>query len=103
MAKPQITNNVLEMIQQKYPGYHPLMSIADIAMCDPKECPDVDMSLRVQCHKIIADKVVPNLKSVEHKGPDDGRTRVTISMFNNDDDDITVIDERELLPLKTVR
>lgn len=94
-----VPNNILEMIQQKYPGYHPLMALADIGL---GTAPDIEWGVRVQCHKIIADKIVPNLKSVEHKGPNDGRQKVTISMFNDDDSDIVVIDERELLPIRTV-
>lgn len=90
MSKKQ---NVLAMIQQKYPGYHPLMSIAEIAHSTD---PQIDWELRFQCHKTIAKYVEPELKSVTTINGDD-RRRVTISMFgDNDIDDAEIVDPNNL-------
>lgn len=91
-------NAILEMIQAKYPGYHPLMSIAEIAH-NPD--PTIDWELRFNCHKAIAKFVTPELKSVQTI---DGNKRptITISMFGQEDDDITdiVSDSRPLVTVK---
>lgn len=90
MSKKQ---NVLAMIQQKYPGYHPLMSIAEIAHSTD---PLVDWELRFQCHKTIAKYVEPELKSITTVNGDDKR-RVTISMFGEGDiEDADLINPSEL-------
>lgn len=90
MSKKQ---NVLAMIQQKYPGYHPLMSIAEIAH-NPD--PLIDWELRFQCHKTIAKYVEPELKSVTI-GTGDDKRRVTISMFGEEDiDDADIIEPDQL-------
>ena len=97
MAKKQ-ENAVLKMLQSKYPGYHPLMSIAEIAHSpDPK----IDWELRYNCHKTIAKYIEPELKSVQHIDGDK-RPTITISMFGEDDSDITdiVSDSRPLITVK---
>lgn len=78
---------VLDMIQSKYPGYHPLMAIADIANAPvgTPETKDITWDLRFQCHKTIARFVEPELKSLEVKNTDN-RRNVTITLFGEDDD-----------------
>ena len=94
-------NEILDMIQAKFPDYHPLMAIADIAH---NPSPEISWELRVKCHGVIADKIVPNLKSVENKGFDKNDRRITISMFDDSSAmEIVEEDEYELVPLKTVR
>lgn len=92
-------NAILDMLQSQFPEYHPLMALAQIAHAPD---PTIEWGVRVQCHKIIADKLIPNLKSVEHK---DGKKipTVHISMFgdNGEAEEIQVIDNREPLPLYT--
>lgn len=92
------TNSVLAMIQAKYPGYHPLMSIAEIAH-NPD--PTIDWELRFNCHKTIAKFVEPELKSVQTI---DGNKRptITISMFGEDTNDITDVLSNDR-PLVTVK
>lgn len=85
---------VLDMIQQKYPGYHPLMAIADIANNTEKDT-GITWDLRYQCHKTIARFVEPELKTIEVKQTDT-RRQVTISLFGEDpDEEIVEIAERD--------
>jgi hypothetical protein len=72
--------HVLELIREKYPNYHPIVAIADIAHSSDD---DVDSRLKYDCHKTIAKYVEPELKAIELKvGADQGR-RVTISLFED--------------------
>ena len=91
-------NAILEMIQSKYPGYHPLMSIVEIAHAiDPNVSPE----LRFQCHKTIAKFVAPEMKSIQVSNTDNSR-RVTISMFGEEDAEVIDI-VNDGRPLVTVR
>lgn len=58
-------NKLLQLMHTKYPGYHPLMSILEIAMDENVE---QDYRLRLDCHKTIANYVAPTLKSLEVQG-----------------------------------
>lgn len=69
---------LLEMINSKYPDYHPVMAIAELAHRNNLP-PEVELN----CHKAIADYITPKVKSVEIKSGDD-RRRVTISMFGEE-------------------
>ena len=99
MAK-KTNNAVLDMLQSKYPGYHPLMAIADIAH-NPD--PNIEWELRFQCHKAIAKYVEPELKSVQtidgNKRPD-----ITITMFGESNQEEEIIDvvghDRPLVTVK---
>jgi hypothetical protein len=75
---------ILTMIQQEYPGYHPLMAIAKMA----HESNDDKVQLR--CHETLAKYVAPELKSIEIRPPRDNRT-VFVSLFD-------VVDEAEICP-----
>ena len=50
------------MLQEKYPGYHPLVSILEIA-----NDPEADMRLQLECHKAIVKYVAPSLQAVSHE------------------------------------
>lgn len=67
---------LLGMIQQEYPSYHPLVSIARIAHHH-----DADLKLQFECHRTIAKYVEPELKSIEVKGEITGRHKVSVSLF----------------------
>lgn len=70
---------ILEMIQDKHPGYHPLMAMADVA--NDKE---VDVRLRVSCHQTIVKYVESELKSVEVKAEITEERRVIVSLFEGE-------------------
>ena len=61
---------LIKLLQARYPGYHPVMEMADIA--NDKENP---VELRANMHKEIAMYVEPKRKSIEVSGELD--TRVT--------------------------
>lgn len=69
---------ILSLIQERYPGYHPLVAIADIAH---STAIDVDSRLRFDCHKAIAKYIEPELKSIEVKGQIDEVRHVRVSLF----------------------
>lgn len=73
---------VLSVIQEIYPGYHPLVAIAQIAHSMDR---DVDARLRFDCHKTIAKYVEPELKSLEIKGQIEETRQVRVSLFSDDD------------------
>ena len=59
---------MIVLLQKKYPGYHPIMKMAEIAN-------DMDntIEMRSSMHKEIAQYVVPKLKAVELSGSVDSR------------------------------
>jgi hypothetical protein len=54
---------LIALLQAKYPGYQPVISMADIANDDGN-----DLQTRFNAHKEIAQYIVPKLKAVEHSG-----------------------------------
>lgn len=80
-------SHVLTAINQFYPGYHPLVSIAHLAH---KE--GVDDRLQFDCHRVIAKFVEPELKSLEVTGSFTETRRVTISLFDTDVEDAKIIE-----------
>jgi len=92
-------NRILEMLQREHPNYHPLVSMAEIALEKDDENKFVhDAKLRVECHKTIVKYVESELKSVEVKGnikSDFGLLRVTI-MEDDDDNDEETPDEKSI-------
>ena len=79
-----VMSPVLVMIQEKYPNYHPLLSIAKIAHDSDDE------RVQLDCHKTLAKFIAPELKSIEVKPPRDNRM-VTVSLFD-------VIEEADYVP-----
>ena len=66
---------ILALLQEKYPGYHPLLGVAEIAHTTDDE------RLEFDCHKTLSKYIEPELKSVE------------VSVDNGDDDSLHVIFE----------
>jgi hypothetical protein len=52
-------DRVLSLLQEEYPGYHPLIGVAKIAHTTE------DQRLEFDCHKTLSKYVEPELKSVE--------------------------------------
>lgn len=73
---------VLQLLQDKYPGYHPLIGVAKIAHSTEDE------RLEFDCHKTLCDYVEPKLKSVEvqQSFSDDSQLKV---IFEGDFEDVT--------------
>ena len=70
--------NVLDVVRHKYPGYHPVVAMVDLAhredvlMKDPK--------LEFEIHKAIAPYCAPRLSALEVRPPQEP-TRVIVSLF----------------------
>ena len=82
---------VLEMLQSRYPGYHPLMAIADIAHSGAA---DNDVKLQFDCHKTIAEYVLPKLRAVEHSGEVNQQRRVIVQLFQEDVEDAQLVESK---------
>jgi hypothetical protein len=63
---------VLQLLQDRYPEYHPLIGVAKIAHTTD------DDRLEFDCHKVLCEYVEPKLKSVEVQQtlPEDAALRV---------------------------
>lgn len=86
-------SQVLDVIRQFYPDYHPLVSIAHIAhdtVSDPR--------LRFDCHRVIAKYVEPELKSLEVRGTFTETRRVSVSLF----DESEILDATLVEPARLV-
>lgn len=73
---------VLELLQEHYPGYHPLVGVAKIAHTTE------DPRLEFDCHKTLSRYIEPELKSVEvsQAPPDSGLLKV---FFDGECEDVT--------------
>lgn len=81
-------NSILSAIQVKYPNYHPLIAIAEIAHTE-----GVDIELKFNCHKTIAKYIEPELKAVEIKTDPNNLPTVRVSLFQDDISDAEIITE----------
>ena len=79
---------ILDMLQERYPGYHPLLAIAEIA----HEKSSDDVQLQFNCHKTIAEYILPKLRAVEHSGSVENQRRVIVQLFQNDIEDAQLIE-----------
>lgn len=70
---------LMDRIQALFPGYHPVVAMAVIANDDSGE---VDLSMRFQAHKEVAQYVEPKRKAVEHTGEGGGPVKVALTWKN---------------------
>ena len=68
-------DKMLAMIRSKYPEYHPIMAIADIAHKTEDE------KVELACHQTVARYVVPELKSIQIEAKMETHRRVTVELF----------------------
>ena len=68
-----------ELIAQKYPTYHPILSLVEIAQDTNNE-----VSLRLQANKEVAKYVCPQLKSIEIKEHQE-ETRIVVVRVDNEE------------------
>jgi hypothetical protein len=64
---------ILAIIQDRFPDYHPLLAMAEIANDE-----SVDQSMRFMAHKEVAQYVAPKLKAIEHSGGVDVTPKVSL-------------------------
>lgn len=67
---------LIEMIQEKYPNYHPLLALAEIANDE-----ESDKNLKLQASKEVCKYIVPQLKSVDHSF--DTKNDITVTIGGN--------------------
>lgn len=73
---------LMDRIEALYPGYHPVIAMAAIAN---DESGDVDLAMRFQAHKEVAQYVEPKRKAIEHSGEGGGPLTVQIVRFADTD------------------
>lgn len=74
---------MLALIRTRFPAYHPILAIAELA--HSKEAVDEDPRLALDCHKTILRYVTPELKSIEIKADITEHRRVIVSMFDGEE------------------
>jgi hypothetical protein len=84
----EITLRLMEVIEEKYPNYHPVVAMAHMA-----NNRTLDPELRFRCHKEVAPYLAPRRKSVEITDPGEGGG-VTIP--------VTQYDEKQIAQFKKI-
>ena len=72
----QDKQELIDMIQEKYPDYHPLLALAEIANDS-----DNDKNLQLQASKEVCKYIVPQLRSIDHSI--DTKHNITVSIGGN--------------------
>jgi hypothetical protein len=67
---------MLDLIRQKYPEYHPVVAMADLAHTTDNE------EIEFKCHQSIAKFVLPELKSIEVRAQISEQRRVIVELFD---------------------
>lgn len=93
-------SRVLELLQSRYPGYHPILALADMVNSDRT---DIEPELEFRVHAKLASYVEPELKSVEVKGVLEEQRRVTITLFDQDVTVKDVIDDADYAAIDVVK
>lgn len=79
-------NELLAVIHEEFPGYHPILAIARIAHATNAEgVLSASPELQFQCHKTIAPYITPALKSVEMRTTSEDLPIVRVSLFEMDE------------------
>lgn len=80
IAGSQKGSLLLSEIRRRYPNYHPILAIVDIAHNS-----EASLDLQFNCHKTVAKYVEPELKSIEVKGDFKTQQTVRVSLFGQDE------------------
>lgn len=86
-AKTQKGSMLLTEIRKRYPNYHPILAIVDIA-----HHASADLDLQFNCHKTVAKYIEPELKSIEVKGDLRETKTVRVSLFGDEPVEVTFTD-----------
>lgn len=70
------TKQLVELMEQMFPGYNPVIQLAEIAQDET-----VDISYRVTCAKELANYLYPKRKAVDLSGKEE---RVTVVIAGKD-------------------
>lgn len=80
LAGSQKGSMLLAEIRKRYPNYHPILAIVDIAHHE-----QASLDLQFACHKTVAKYVEPELKSIEVKGDFKTQQSVRVSLFGDEE------------------
>lgn len=86
---------LLHLIRQRYPDYHPIMAIAQIAH-DAAEGEEPDLPTALRAHTTVLAYVEPSLKSVEVNVVEDRNRTINVSLF----EEVPSIPDSEALAAK---
>ena len=76
-------DRLLALLRQRHPDYHPILNIASIAHQAESE---QDLELALKAHSTVLRYVEPELKSVEVKDRRSDRRVVSVSLFEDDEE-----------------
>lgn len=88
IAASQKGSLLLAEIRKRYPNYHPILAIVDIAHDE-----NASLDLQFNCHKTVAKYVEPELKSIEVKGEYKQQQTVRVSLFGSDEPETVAFQE----------
>lgn len=71
---------IKELVAQRYPDYHPVLALAEIATDLTNE-----VTIRLQANKEVAKYVCPQLKAIEIKDNRDEETRIIVVRVNDEE------------------
>lgn len=78
-SKNKRTDELHRLVDEKYPGWNPVVALLDIAHDD-----EVDISLRAKCINEAASYLYPKLRSVDVTGEMDLAGTVTVNLGKPD-------------------
>ena len=76
------TDSLLKRLERQFPNYHPIMHMASVANDESN-----DVTVRFAASKEVARYVVPQLRTIEHKGLEQGATNIQIIITPHGDAD----------------
>lgn len=82
---------LLNEIRRRYPNYHPVLAIVDIAMNE-----EASLDLQFNCHKTVAKYIEPELKSIEVKGDFKTQQTVRVSLFSDEAETVPFVEASEV-------
>ncbi len=82
---------LLNEIRRRYPNYHPILAIVDIAMHE-----EASLDLQFNCHKTVAKYIEPELKSIEVKGDFKTTQSVRVSLFSSEAEEVPFIEAEKV-------
>ena len=71
------TKAIAELLVEKYPGYHPIIALAEIANDKTQE-----VAIRLHANKEVAKYICPQLKSIE-SNPGNEKQKITVRIVRD--------------------
>lgn len=71
--------HIMQLIAEKYPNYHPVLALVDIANSSQ------DIAIQLQANKEVAKYVCPQLKSIEIKEEKDEDIKILVVRVDDEE------------------